>query len=181
MTDSTLPTPSASVQYPHRPAKVAPPAVPDKSAAPSAKDRLAASRSQVRSALLSIEHPSPKPLGSSLGDRLADAIKDIPGMSIVLDTAKGWWQDHGAAAQTAGQASRAVLQPMAKRNPAGLVGLAVGAGVLLVLLKPWRWLLRPKFLFAVASLVATQAIKGRSASAWLQTALRLTGKAKRSP
>ncbi len=49
-----------------------------------------------------------------------------------------------------------------------------------MLLKPWRWLLRPKFLFAVASLVATQVIKGRSAGAWLQTALRLVGSAKRS-
>ncbi len=125
MTDATLPTPAAaSPHYPNRANQVTPPALPRKPAGPSPQDRLAASRMQVRGALMDIAHPSHKAAGSGLGDKIAGAMKGVPGLSIVLDTAQGWWKDHGAAARTAGQASQAVLQPMAKRYPAGMVGAA---------------------------------------------------------
>ena len=162
MTDATSPTQIAAPASPNRGDELAPPPpTSEKASPPSAQARLESSRALLQRELIEIVHPPPKAAGSGLGAKLVSAVKDIPGAAVVIDTAKGWWQDHGRAARLTGQASQALLRPMAKRYPGSMIGAAVAVGAVLVLLRPWRLLFRPKFLFAVGALVATQAIKGR--------------------
>ena len=161
MTDATSATQMVAPTSYRADKPVPPPPAPEKASPLSAQARLESSRSLLRRELTEIAHPPSKAAGAGLGAKLVSAVKDIPGAAVVIDTAKGWWQDHGSAARITGQASQALLRPMAKRYPGSMIGAAVAVGAVLVLLRPWRLLFRPKFLFAVGALVATQAIKGR--------------------
>ena len=138
MTDTTLPTPTSGRQYPSRADKLSDVSLPNKPTEPSAQDRLEASRAHVRTALLDIAHPPPKPAGSGLANKLLSTVRDIPGAAIVMETAKGWWKDHGQTARTAGQASQQLLKPVAKRYPVGTLGAALAAGAIVIVLKLWR-------------------------------------------
>ena len=165
MTDTTSSAPASS--YRADKLEDVPLRAPDKVEAPSAKLRLEASRARIGSALLEISHP-PKRSNSGLVDKLMGMVENIPGVTLVVDTAKSWWHEHRETAQTAGQASQALVTPIAQRHPQSLVGAAAAFGALLVLLRPWRLLLRRKVVFGAASLVASQAMRSRSPGEWLQ-------------
>lgn len=148
---------------------VGPPAVPD-----GAQARLDASRARLRAELTALEHPPPRP-NSGLGGRLSGMFKDIPGVTLAIDAVQGWWHEHRATADSAERASRALLRPAVHANPMGLLLGAAAAGAMLLLLKPWRLWFRPRILLAVASLVATRAVRSRSLEDWLQIALKTSG------
>lgn len=176
MTDTTLPALRVAPASPDRADKLAkePPVSSDKADEPSAKFRLEASRSKMRSELMEIAHPPARP-SSGIADKLTGMVKDVPGVALAMHTAKTWWQEHRTTAQTAGQASQAIVAPIARKHPGSAILVAAGIGAGLILLRPWRLLLRPKILIGAASLIATQAIRTRSASSWLQMALKLAG------
>lgn len=125
-----------------------------------AQVRLDASRARVRGALMEIAHPPRRP-NSGLIDKLTGMVNDVPGVTFVLEAAKKWWQAHRDIAQTAGQASQALVTPIARRHPASLLGAAAAAGTAVGLLRPWRLLLRPKIFLGAAWLVASQAFRRR--------------------
>ena len=120
-----------------------------------ALDRLAASRTRLRGAMMAIAHPPPKPplMGGrigDLGDRLLERARRLPGASFFMETLEGWWQEHPLRTATlvAEGASRRVVQPIAERNPFGLIlgaagfGNAVGPllGGTLTDALSWRWI-----------------------------------------
>ena len=182
MTDATFPSRKVTPAFPYRVDKLVPPPHPDsEKTEPSAQVRLEASRARVRGALMEIAHPPKRP-GSGAGamDKLTDMVKDVPGVTLVLHAAQSWWDEHGQTARTAGRVSQALVAPVARRHPTSLLGIAAALGALLVLFKPWRILLRRKVLFRAASLIATQAIRGRSASSWLQAVMKFAGSRKRA-
>ncbi len=176
MTDTTLPALKVAPASPYRADRLAkePPVSSDKAVQPSAKSRLEASRSKLRSELMEIAHPPPRP-SSGIADKLTGMVKDVPGVALAMDTAKTWWREHRTTAKSAGQASQAIVEPIARKHPGSAILVAAGIGAGLVLLRPWRLLLRPRILIGAASLIATQAIRTRSASSWLQIALKLAG------
>lgn len=176
MTDTTLPLLKVAPASPYKADKLAneSPKPADKADQPSAKSRLEASRSKVRSELMEIAHPPPRP-SSGIANKLTGMVKDVPGVALAVDTAKSWWLKHRTTAQTAGQASQAIVAPIARKHPGGAILVAAGIGAGLMLFRPWRLLLRPRILFGAASLIATQAIRTRSAGSWLQMALKLAG------
>ena len=139
----------------------------EKAQEPSAELMLEASRARMRSALMAIAHPPKRP-NSGWVDKLTGMVEDIPGVALALDTAKSWWHDHRDTAQTAGQASQVLVTPIAQRHPQSLLGAAAALGALVVLLRPWRLLLRRKVLFGVTSLLASQAMRSRSPGQWFQ-------------
>jgi hypothetical protein len=151
---------------------------------PTAAQRLEASRARLRTALLEIAHPPPKP--SLLGDlkigsfahQLLERVKALPGAALVIDAFEHWWAEHPlhAAGSLAEEASRRYVGPLARKNPVAVVVGGVVFGALLVASKPWRWLLRPALLIGLVPQIAAQALKRMPLDGWLQMLSSFSGK-----
>ena len=151
---------------------------------PTAAERLEASRARLRTALMAIAHPPPKPslLGDmkigSFGQQLLDRVKALPGAALVLESIQHWWAEHPlhAAGSLAEEASRRYVSPIARKNPVAVIVGGAVFGALLVASKPWRWLLRPALFFGLVPQIAAQALKRLPLDAWLQMISAVGGK-----
>jgi MFS family permease len=88
---------------------------------------------------------------------LLEKLKSEPAASVALEALRRWWEQYPlqTAAKELTQSLRAVLVPIAQRNPLGLVLAAFLAGGLVTLAKPWRWMsLQGIFLGALPQILA---------------------------
>ena len=151
---------------------------------PSAAERLEASRARLRTALMKIAHPPPKPslLGDlgigSFGSQILERLKSLPGAALVLESIQHWWAEHPlhAAGAIAEEASRRYVAPIARKNPAAVVIGSVVFGALFVASKPWRWLLRPALFVGLVPQIAAHALKRMPLDSWLQMLSAVSGK-----
>jgi hypothetical protein len=123
--------------------------VPEQAAAISPGERLALSRERLRLAMRgrSASRAGASPADGSASSLLAN-LKTIPGTGLLIEAVAQWWAQHPLrlASMVAAEAAGAVVRPMARRNPLGLMLGALLVGGLLAWSRPWRWLLTPALL-----------------------------------
>ena len=139
---------------------------------PSATDRLALSRQCLRQAMHDIATPHGKTANEGIGGLSSawrDTLKSLPGASIVIDALSSWWAQHPLrlASLLAAQGLNAVVQPMAQRNPIGLVLGALLLGGLLAWSRPWRLLVKPAILGGLLPQLLLKAVAQMPLQSWM--------------
>lgn len=155
---------------------------------PDAVARLALSRERLRLAMLD---PPPKErlVGAEASPRhpsseggvfsttfVTDAVRRLfakvraqPAAEVVVDAVEAWWAGHPlhTAGAVAVDASRAYVQPIARRSPIALVAGSALFGAVFFLTRPWRWALRPILLAGLVPQIASQALRRAPVGTWV--------------
>ena len=107
------------------------------------EQRLLASRERMRLAMRRPAAGSTHTQGQ--GPDWLDALKAHPGAAVLLDLLRGWWsrQPLRVSGMLFADAAKGLIQPLAQRNPLGLMLGALLFGALLAWTRPWRWILKP--------------------------------------
>lgn len=151
-------------------------------------ERLEASRARMREALLDIaqprRHDPPGQAGrfDDLKDRVASWLRGVPGAGLLAESVESWWAQHPlhTAGEMAHTASKELLGPIARRNPTGLLLGAAAVGALLVVSRPWRWLLRPALFVGLVPQLVSQAMRRMPVESWVHMAAQMAAPAKRT-
>ncbi len=139
---------------------------------PSAAARLALSRERLRTVMLERSAPKRKAeaqRAAGAAPSWLDRLKDIPGAGVMIDAVSSWWSNHPlhAVGVLAAGAARASVQPLAQRNPVGLVLLAALLGAALVWSRPWRWLLKPALFAGLVPQIASKVVSHVPFESWM--------------
>lgn len=151
----------------------------------TASDRLALSRERLRQALGGeVEAGGDATRWHKRGpaSALMERLKSIPGASILIDALRGWWVEHPmrAAGSVALDAATAALRPMAKRNPLGLIVIALFVGGLLAWSRPWRWIVQPALFAGLSSQLFRKSVAKVSVESWMEVLVSML-RDKRAP
>jgi len=138
----------------------------------AASARLAASRARLHQAMQEVLAP---PLsrsgrgGHGSGNARLDRLKSFPGIGAVVDALGSWWSRHPLrfAGIAAANTANAMVQPIAQRNPWGLVLGALVAGGLFAWSRPWRWILKPALFVGLVPQVVTKVITRMPSGLWM--------------
>lgn len=116
-------------------------------------ERLERSRARLRKTWVGNRRaPRRDPPRSASETRSNDADASTPEagddstLDVLVSMLTRWWERHplhqvfDVAAEVAAPAARSIVGPLAERHPLRLVALAAGAGALLMVVRPWRWL-----------------------------------------
>ncbi len=133
----------------------------------TASERINVSRARLRAAM---SPPLAPAVGSEAGQpSWMQRFKQLPVISLVLESFDAWWAHHPlhAAAEVVAEASSAVVRPVARRHPFALVLVAGAVGALLVWSRPWRWALRPALLAGLAPQFASRVVANLPIESWM--------------
>jgi hypothetical protein len=145
-------------------------------------DRLAESRSRLRQAMQLTAKPPPRAshgasqsLLGATGSAWLDSLKSAPGVSIIVEAVSSWWMRHPLrlASLVAGDAARAVVQPLAQKNPIGLVLVATVFGAVVAWSRPWRWMAKPVLLADLVPQVLSKVIAHAPSRSWMTVLMSL--------
>ena len=133
-----------------------------------ARDRIETSRARLRLAMtprapdMPAKHPSSSP---SWLDRLGA----LPLVHSVVDSVGSWWSHHPLRpiTEVAGEASSAMVKPVAKRHPLALVAGAALVGAALAWTRPWRWVFRSALFAGLVPQLASRVVSHLPIEAWM--------------
>lgn len=134
----------------------------------AALDRVEASRQRLRLAMSPpppAEDDSPVKAGESWMHRL----RDVPAVSAVVESVQAWWAHHPLRplTQVAGEATNAVVKPLAQGNPLVLILFAAAVGAGLVWSRPWRWLIRSALFAGLVPQLASRVVSKLPIESWM--------------
>ena len=133
---------------------------------PPATERLAASRERLRVWMIEADGRRGRrrraEAAAAAGRKppIADRWRDIPVVGLVADAFDAWWSSHplhGVAGAAQG-AAQDRLAPLVRRHPLATMAGAFVIGMLLLRLKPWRWLARSAMFAGIAGRLVSRAI-----------------------
>lgn len=129
--------------------------------------RIEASRARLRLAMLP-PLPDAKSAAGTTGSWWS-RISRIKTISAVVESFESWWANHPLrpVASVAVEASDAVIQPLAKRHPLALVGVAALAGAGLVWSRPWRWALRSVLFAGLLPQLTSRVVSSLPIESWI--------------
>jgi hypothetical protein len=109
-------------------------------------------------------------------------LKEVPGIDILLEAVKSWWEQHPMrnAVLLASDAAKAALEPLAQRYPLGLVGVSLIVGVLFAWRRPWRWLLTPALFAGLLPQLLSKTMGSLPPKTWLTILASLSAQPRKS-
>jgi hypothetical protein len=133
---------------------------------PSAAERLAASRERLRDWMVHADGRLERRRRAAEAEAegrsapLLDRLRDMPVVGVVIDVLTGWWSSHPLqpVATLAHGVVRNTVAPMVRRHPFAVVGGAFVVGVLLVRVRPWRWILKPALFAGLAAQLVSRVV-----------------------
>ena len=141
-------------------------------------DRLALSRERLRQAMRDGAAPPGRASQRATGSATAwfDSLNSIPGAGIVIEAVRTWWARHPLriASLVASDAANAVVRPLARSNPIGLMLGALLLGGLFAWSRPWRWILTPALFAGLLPQIVSKAMASVPAQSWMAVLASLT-------
>jgi len=133
-----------------------------------ALDRIEASRARLR---LAMTPPPPNPADdrASRSTSWLDKLGAVPLVHAVVDSVSAWWSHHPLrpVTQVAGEASNAMVKPIAQRNPLALVAVAAAVGASLAWSRPWRWIFRSALFAGLVPQLASRVVSNLPIESWM--------------
>jgi hypothetical protein len=135
----------------------------------TATERLESSRALLRQAMQGRSKNNPAAGTPASAPEWLTQLKAIPMVSVLVEAVGSWWMQHPlrVASQLAAETTLAVVQPLARRNPLGLVLGALALGALVAWTRPWRWVLKPALFAGLWSQLLSKGIAHLPLKSWL--------------
>lgn len=152
---------------------------------PTPSERLVRSRERLRRALRQIAVPPRVAKNSNSGGPLStwfNNLKSTPGASGLIEAVRLWWVQHPlhVVGALAVDVAKTVLQPVAQRNPLGLMLGAFALGGVLAWSRPWRHILTPALLVGLLPQVLSRVSANMPTQSWI-TVLTTLAQSQRRP
>ena len=135
----------------------------------TATERLENSRALLRQAMQGKTKSHPATGTRPSAPEWVAHLKSIPVVTVLVEAITSWWMQHPlrVASQLAVETTRAVVQPLARRNPVGLALGALALGALVAWTRPWRWVLKPALFAGLSSQLLSRGIANLPLKSWL--------------
>ncbi|WP_295960650.1 hypothetical protein [Rhodoferax sp.] len=134
-----------------------------------ATERLEKSRALLHQAMRGNPKKQPSPGSRTPAPEWLGNLKSIPMVSVLVEAISSWWMQHPlrVASLLAADTSRAMVQPLARRNPLGLALGALALGALVAWTRPWRWVLKPAMFAGLWPQLLSKGIAHLPLESWL--------------
>lgn len=152
----------------------------------AAKMRLELSRQKLSAAMQPAPEPPPSVSARTRSSRVEpfmQKLHEVPWFAEVLSSVQAWWQQHPLRpiSRVAGEASQAVITPIAKRSPWSFVAVSAVVGAGLAYSRPWRWIFRSAIFAGLLPQIAKRVVRRIPVESLVSMASTLMSKRAASP
>ena len=134
----------------------------------TAVERIEQSRARLRAAM-SPPPETPDDAGAARSESWLHKLGALPLVNAVVESVGTWWTQHPLrpVGQMAGEASTALIKPIAQRNPLALVLVAALVGAGLAWSRPWRWIFRSALFAGLVPQLASRVAANLPIESWM--------------